>query len=379
MKKILTVLLAALMVCGVFTACSKPAEEPSAAPTTITTETQEPSAAPATETPDAIPTDVSPTTGLTGNTTYKPIIVQIDNESAKARPQTNIQAADVVYETPVEASDVRLTALYNDAINGEDAPDEFTVGPVRSTRYYHQRIQQEWDALFVHNGGPDSTGVSETNIWGESSDHIKQRINGAGKHATHTELFFALKKGSPVSAYAGVDLMKALELYDYTPESLQSFTFYPLKDYADEPEIEKIELSFYKSPGFVSYEYDKDKDKLIRSMNGKEFEDAVTEAPVEVQNLVIQYVDGIKDTGSSEGSRKIVTLEGSGKAEYVIHGKHLTGTWERPSYTDKTTYRLDSGEEVTFTPGNTWIEIHPSEHDVVTTFADGTEETNNGQ
>ena len=33
--------------------------------------------------------------------------------------------------------------------------------------------------------------------------------------------------------------MKALELYDYTPEPLQSFTFYPLKDYADEPEIEK--------------------------------------------------------------------------------------------------------------------------------------------
>ena len=56
----------------------------------------------------------------------------------------------------------------------------------------------------------------------------------------------------------------------------------------------------------------------------------------------------------------------------------LTLTWEQRGKC-RQRLRLDSGEEVTFTPGNTWIEIHPSEHDVVTTFADGTEETNNGQ
>lgn len=134
MKKILIVMLAVLLACSIFAACSKPAEEePSVQPTVITAETPQPTEA-ATTTPDAVPTDVSPTTGLPGNTTYKPIMVQIDNADA-ARPQTGISYADIVYETDVDGSDTRLTALYNDQING-DAPEELVVGPVRSSRYY---------------------------------------------------------------------------------------------------------------------------------------------------------------------------------------------------------------------------------------------------
>jgi hypothetical protein len=378
MKKILCIFIAAVLACSIFAACSKPEETPSKEPIQVTTATETPSAQPS-PTTEKIPTDVSPTTGLPGNTVYKPIMVQIDNESGKARPQTNIQAADVVYEALVESTATRLTALYNDAINGENAPEEFIVGPVRSSRYYHQRIQQEWDALFVHMGGPDTTPHEVTDLWGASSDHVKQRINGAGKHAVNTELFFPLYDGYSESDYAGIDLMEALAIYDYEPEQVQSFTFYPLEDYEGEPEIEKIELSFWSSPGYVSYEYQKDTDKLIRYMGGKEFEDAVTGSAVEVQNLIIQYVDGIKDAGSGEGGRKITTLEGGGEAEFIIHGKYLKGTWERQDYSDKTTYKLENGREVTLTPGNTWIEIHPSEKEVITTLADGTEQTHSAE
>ena len=178
MKKILTVILAVIMVCSVFTACAKPAEEPSVAPTKITSETATPEPTP-TET-NTDPTDVSETTGLQGNTTYKPIMVQIDNADAARGYQEGLSMADIVYETDVDGGDTRFTALFNDAINGENAPEELIVGPVRSSRYYHQRIQQEWDALYVHMGGPDATSVEGTDIWGASGEHIKQRINGAG-------------------------------------------------------------------------------------------------------------------------------------------------------------------------------------------------------
>jgi hypothetical protein len=39
---------------------------------------------------------------------------------------------------------------------------------------------------------------------------------------------------------------------------------------------------------------------------------------------------------------------------------------------------VENGEEVTFAPGNTWIEIHPNNKQVITTYDDGTTEVENG-
>ena len=109
MKKILTVILAVIMVCGVFTACAKPAEEPSVAPTKITSETATPEPTP-TET-NTDPTDVSETTGLQGNTTYKPIMVQIDNADAARGYQEGLSMADIVYETDIDLSLIHISNL----------------------------------------------------------------------------------------------------------------------------------------------------------------------------------------------------------------------------------------------------------------------------
>lgn len=380
MKKILAILLASVMACAIFAACSKPEEKPSAQPTTVVSE-KTPAPTQTSEATNGIPTDVSPTTGLPGNTTYKPIIVQLDNADA-ARPQTGISYADIVYETDVDGGDTRFTALFNDAINsGEnsDAPEELIVGPVRSSRYYHQWIQEEWDALYVHMGGPDETMKDETDIWGSSSEHIQQRINGAGKRASNDELFFALKKGQSMSNFAGIDLIKALDVYDYTPKALQSFMYYPTQDYANEPEIESISLNFFGNKAFATYEYDKENDKLLRSTRGKAHTDAATGDQIEVQNVVVQFVNDSAAKDGPGSDRRIVDVKGSGDALFVIHGKLMKGTWERPTYDSKTTYLLESGDELTFAPGNTWITMMPSGREAKVTYADGTEDTLTGE
>lgn len=381
MKKILVVMLVAIMVCSVFAACSKPEEEPAAqpTPTVIAAATATPTPA-ATSTPEATidPASTSPTTGLPGNTVYRPIMVQIDNADA-ARPQTGLSYADIVYETDVDGGDTRFTALYNDAINGEGAPEELIVGPVRSSRYYHQWIQEEWDALYVHMGGPDTTSDSETDIWGSSSEHIKQRINGAGKHAVNTELFFALKDGYSEADFAGIDLMEALAIYDYEPQALQHFTFYPEQDYAGNPEIAAIDLHFFGDKAFASYTYDAAQDKLLRSTRGKEHIDDATGEQLAVQNVIVQYVHDARANDGPGSDRRIVDVKGSGDALFVIHGKLLKGTWERPTYDSPTTYTLESGETLTLAPGNTWITMLPSGRDITVTYADGTDETINGE
>ena len=98
-----------------------------AAPTTTTTTTTEP---PTTTTaPGAGP--LAPLTGLPGNygkrITRPALVVKIDNDNRKARPQVGLNEADVVYEERVEGSVTRLLAIFH-------SRDSVPVGPVRSAR-----------------------------------------------------------------------------------------------------------------------------------------------------------------------------------------------------------------------------------------------------
>lgn len=149
-SKILPLLIAGTLTIGLFAGCSQKEEETTAS-TQVSSATVEPQATEAPElvesietapTPEVqIPDNISPTTGLEGTTTtYKPVIVQIDNEPS-GRPQRGTQMADVVYETLIEGIDTRLTCVFNDVIWSDDSDDKLKVGPVRSSRYYHQWIQ----------------------------------------------------------------------------------------------------------------------------------------------------------------------------------------------------------------------------------------------
>ncbi len=370
MKKVLLLVLSVIFVLS-FVACSQPEEAPAPEPTHVvsTEETPAPEQTEEAPTEQPIPEDASPTTGLPGNTTYKPLLVQIGNDGHE-RPQVNIQLADVVYETPIEGTGTRFTALYNDALFTGD-PTSIEVGPIRSSRYYHQWIQGEWDGIYIHMGGPDATSNPESDIWKESDEHIKIRINGAGSHAENAGEFYPLYDGYTQSEYAGINLIESLEIYNYEPVQLQQFKFYPLEDYADEQAIESVSVPFLNSEGWLEYKYDATTDKLTRYMNGEEHVDRATGEPIEVQNLIVQFTT-VTDMPNDPGHRQVDVI-GEGPAEFFIHGKRLVGTWSRPSSTDKTTYTLENGEELTLTPGNTWIAVHPNTKEVVTTYADGTE------
>ncbi len=378
MRKITIIaIVIALAVClGV--GCSKTEEpEATATPVALTntgdeTPTAEPVVEPEEEEEQGyIPDEYSPTTGLENTTTeYKPVIVQIENEPP-ARPQRGIQWADIVYETLIEGIDTRFTCIFNDIIYEVDSPEELEVGPVRSSRYYHQWIQGEWDALYVHVGGAETPDV-ESYIWGPSADHIKQRINAAGKNPSNANLIYRRQgTGKALEHTAYTDLHADSEIYDYTPTMRQPFQYYPEEMYDDAKDVEKVELAFWRSPGWVEYRYDEAKDKFIRYMSGDEFIAEETGEALEVQNVIVQYCS-VSDF-ANEGGRKQINVFGEGPAEFYIRGKHLKGTWSRvDDASAPTIYKLESGEEVTLAPGNTWIEIHPNNKQVVTTYTDGT-------
>lgn len=319
---------------------------------------------------------VSPVTGLPGTTDeYRPLVAQIEN-SPPARPQAGLQWADVVYETLMEGNDTRFTCVFNDILYSDESPEELEVGPIRSTRYYHQWIQGPWDGLYIHMGGAETPG-RDSYIWGESSEHVQQRINGAGKYPSNAELEYRRKgTGKALEHTAYTELHADEEIMNYTPSQYQIFTYEPAESYEDEPQIEKVNLSFWAGNDFVEYRYDEDSDKLIRYMGGEEFLAEETGQPVEVQNLVIQYTD--VSEFPNDGGRKRVEMFGEGEAEFYIHGRYIKGTWERKEGAHTpTVYKDENGDEIIFAPGNTWIAVHPNNREVITTFADGTTHVQN--
>ncbi len=391
--KLLAIILAAALMTGLFAGCGSKAEStPSEQPSTVVSSEETPAEPAAGEEQPAEaplenvtetsgnPENMSPTTGRTDTTTtYKPIMVQIDNSDAGRKWQTGLSQADVVYETAneIDDADTRLTALFNDVMYKPDAPEKWVVGSLRSTRYYHQWLASEWDAMFIHQGGPDKTNNPESDIWGESSKYIKQRITGAGKGTANANMIFKNDAGDSIDNFAMTDVIADSKIFNFEPKQRQPFKFYPAADYADAKEIKDIKLTFspLAKPGWTEYKYDAATNKLTRYMHGSEIIDKATGEAIQVQNLIVQYVP----YGDMPGDppRAKTDLFGTGPAEFIINGKHLQGTWERDTVNDPTIYKLTTGEEVTLVPGNTWIAIHPNNMSIEITYADNTTYSSN--
>lgn len=300
----------------------------------------------ATTTPEPTPRLRSYTTGypIEEIGVYKPIGIIIENSPA-ARPQYGLQAADIVYEAPVEGC-TRFYCIFNDTL-----PEK--AGPVRSARLYFIRIQQEWDCAFVHFGGPQS---GKSNVYTSSSNHIDARIDFI-KGAFNDYYWRADDKSAPHNAFT--DVSKLTELMEEDADG-RTFIYNENPSYTGQT-VSNIVLPFYS--GEVTYRYEADKNILLRYMGDKEFKDAKTDKAIEVQNLIVQYNNFYH--GNEAKGRWLCDQLGNGKADFFIGGKHIEGTWERKNFEDPTIYKDSSGNKIELIPGNTWIAVHPEEKEII--------------
>ncbi len=95
------------------------------------------------------PTYIAPLTGLPVDhgINHRVIAVMVNNHS-KARPQSGLNQADMVYEILAEGMITRFLAVYH-------SQEPEIVGPIRSIRPYYLDIMKGLDALIVHAGASD--------------------------------------------------------------------------------------------------------------------------------------------------------------------------------------------------------------------------------
>lgn len=265
------------------------------------------------------------------------VAVMIGN-TPEARPHAGLSQADIVYEIMVEYQVTRYMAIFDSRV-----PDK--VGPIRSVRMPFAQKIEELKVGIAHYGG---ASVGQGDALGYL-DRVKPPIRYDGVGGINTSFFFrSTDRKAPHNAY--INLAKAM---DRAPEMDLDVLRYATQVRNVNDQGQGVQLRY--SRGYApSYDYLEAVQMYQRYYNGLEQLDANTNEPILVKNIILQHV---KHRTAESVGYVLVEFVGSGKAEYLIQGQHVEGTWERATLSDRTIYKDDQGQEILFEPGNTWIQV----------------------
>lgn len=265
-------------------------------------------------------------------------LVMIDNHN-KARPQSGLEHADLVYEILAEGGITRYLGIFYH----EKAEK---IGPVRSARYYFVQLAKGYNAPYAHAGGNQDALAMIVNLKIKDIDEIYN----AGSYFWRDK-----KRKMPHNLYTSTDLLikgaknRGLELT-------------PLKGFLqgtninEKPHEKDIELNY--SIGRYSY-------IVSWHFNGKQYERKINQAPHLMENKALIVADNvfvltaktrevIKEELESE-----IELIGKGSALYFVEGKYTKGYWEKKSATAEMNFFTEEGQPIKAKSGKTWIQVIP--------------------
>lgn len=272
----------------------------------------------------------------------RPYAVMINNDP-KARPQSGLHKADIVYELLAEGNVTRFLAIFQ----SEQAD---RIGPVRSARDYYIELAKGYDALYIAHGySPEAKEMLDNGY----VDHI----NGMQYDGS---LFKRDKsRVAPHNSYITTEnILKGAEKIGYDmDEAPATLTF------LTEEEIERLDgekapsvlISYFSSSLFnVVFEYDEATKKYKRYTNGELTADLDTNDPVLLDNIfIIETNHKIIDSAG----RREIDLTSGGNAYLLQRGQWKKVEWKN---SDGKILPYTNGQEVGFVPGKTWINVVPS-------------------
>jgi len=275
-----------------------------------------------------------------------PIAVMIDDLSP-ARPQSGFSAASIVWQAPAEGGIPRYMMVFQ-----ENIPSD--VGPVRSSRYYYIAWAAELRAVYAHAGGSPqalATLQSQGNgklvfnadefRWGGSFRRITTRFSPHNLYTTGKQL------RSLVTATGAAD-----------GQIKWPWTFAPDAPLADRPLGGRIQVSYLANA--VRYDYDRVTNTYLRSVTTEKRQiDAATKQRVAPKNVIVMLMQfgPLNDGEYAKKHRLEAQVIGSGKAWISTNGVTIQGTWRKTSLKAPTQFYDRSGNPVTLTVGQTFVQV----------------------
>ncbi|MFF4042864.1 DUF3048 domain-containing protein [Streptomyces sp. NPDC001816] len=261
------------------------------------------------------------------------LAVKIDNVPA-ARPQTGLDAADVVYAEQVEGGLSRLMAVYATTLPK-------TVGPVRSARESDLELLRQFDEPTLAFSGAQRKLlplIHQAPVRAESPDEATDAYyRGTDRAAPHNLYLHParLLPSAPGKAALTTGFRYGPAPSGGTPESARTVR-YP-----------SARFTFTWSAGRGGWLVAMDGTPTVTT-------DGVRPAPATV---VVQYVK-IRASHYHDAlgnSTPYTETVGSGKAEVLRDGRSFDATWSRPSATDGTAFTAVDGSPMNFATGQVWV------------------------
>ncbi|WP_026701522.1 DUF3048 domain-containing protein [Salibacterium aidingense] len=270
---------------------------------------------------------------------YRPVAVMINNHP-KARPQTGINKADIVYEVLTEGDMTRFLAVYQ-----SEQPEE--LGPVRSARDYFIDLAAGYDSLFVAHG------------WSPEAKQMLQ--SGAAPYLNglfHDGTLFqrSSERQAPHNSYITFeDALQGLSSKGYEMEQDVSPNHFKEEGYSDSTASEAEDVSiWYRDKYVVKFSYDEEEEQYERSSDNTAAIDTATDEQTAVKNIFI--VEAPHRVIDDKGRREI-DLSSGGEGLLLQNGKALTVQWKKE---EGRILPVKDGQDIPFAPGKTWINVIPS-------------------
>lgn len=302
----------------------------------------------------------------------RPLVVMIENHK-EARPQSGLNAADVIYEAVAEGGITRFAAVFY----CKDAP---YIGPVRSARVYFIDFASEYGMypLYAHVGGANTPGPADAlgkirklkwegyndlNQFGVPFPYFYRDYDRLPARATEHTMY-----SSTIKLWEFADAKRNLSNKDEDGELWdKQFVLWKFKD--DEPKSEpvrKIAFNFWEGKGDYSvvWNYVEKGNKYIRVNGGQKHTDNTTGQQISAKNVIIAFMkESVANDGYEKGQHLLYQTVGSGKALLFQDGTVVEGTWQKPK-ADSKMILYSGGSEVSLNRGKVFIEILPTGNEV---------------
>ncbi len=285
-----------------------------------------------------------PLTGLdapsVADTEMRVVSIKIENSPA-ARPQTNLQLADVVYESITEGGITRFNAIFH-------SHNADKIGPVRSARLSDLYIVPQYHALFVFSGASSTVNarVNKSGIENLSEDAgIAYPFFRSNDRPRPHNLYLVLDKVREEAKKRKMATTKSVKGFAFSRTAVESTTT-----------ITQVSIPFSQA-NKVLWTYDSATKTYLRTNDGKKHTDAATGKQLSARNVVVMWAKHNVASHDKVGSTTYeIVLTGSGKVSVFSNGQRYDGTWQTDGSAPPS-FKASDGTAIKLAPGNTWFQV----------------------
>ena len=327
--------------------------------------------------------------------TRRPLMVMVENHE-DSRPQSGLQTADIVYEAVAEGGITRFMGVFYCGQVAGSHSNKYDIGPVRSARTYFLDLASEYSDYPLYNhvggancsaatdGGPCTTatkaqaleqisayGWMNKGTWSDLSQFSlsykacrREPDRTGDERATEHTMYCSSNELWNIAKSRGLTNNTEAKKTAWD-KNYRSWSFKQEDKPSPNPDASSVSFDFWSSikDYDVSWKYDSVNNVYKRYNGGKEHIDFNTQEIITTKNLVIQFVKESRSV--DEHLHNLYAVIGSGNGVLIQNGTKTEITWSKVNRASRTIYKdKKSGKEISFIPGNIWVEILPTSNSV---------------